>query len=243
LTHRIRRPGFLLLIAVAVLFDGCVALRAPSPPPAEAPPAEAPPAPRAVTPLPMPALPSAPPPTSPLRPAPPAPTRPPPIPPRTVSPADKAFVDGMADYDEGRYERALERFTAAWKERPGHPLVSRAFDDALLELKKSGDLAQTQGKSEDAGKRWMATIRFLGSAPAKDRSYPFSRADVRAQVDRLTAGLTEKALLSYRKGDIPGAIATWKTILAYEPENEEAARSIRTASKQLENLKKIPPAK
>jgi hypothetical protein len=64
---------------------------------------------------------------------------------------------------------------------------------------------------------------------------------VQGQVDRLTAAQMEKGLLNYRKGDIPAAISAWKAILAYDPENEEATRSIRTASTQLENLKKIPP--
>jgi hypothetical protein len=52
----------------------------------------------------------------------------------------------------------------------------------------------------------------------------------------------EKGLLDYRKGDIETAIADWKTILSYDPGNEEAAKAIRTATTQLENLKKLPPA-
>jgi len=66
---------------------------------------------------------------------------------------------------------------------------------------------------------------------------------VQARVDRLTAALTEKALTEYRRGEVPSAIAGWKTILAYDPGHEEAARSLRTASKQLETLKKMPPGK
>jgi tetratricopeptide (TPR) repeat protein len=149
----------------------------------------------------------------------------------------------MAALKEGAYEHALEQFSAAWKEAPGYPGASEKFDEALLALKKTGDAAHTQGKLEEAGKRWMGTLRYLNSPVAKGKTYPFSRTDVQGQVDRLTAGLMEKGLLNYRKGDIPAAIAAWKTVLSYDPENEEAARSIRTASKQLENLKKIPPAK
>ena len=75
------------------------------------------------------------------------------------------------------------------------------------------------------------------------RSYPFTRSEVRAKVDRLTEALTEKALTEYRRGEIPAAIADWKTILAYDPGHEESARSIRTATQQLETLKKLPPGK
>ena len=66
---------------------------------------------------------------------------------------------------------------------------------------------------------------------------------MRAKVDRLNAALTEKALTEYRRGEIPAAIADWKTILTYDPGHEEAARSLQTALKQLETLKKMPPGK
>jgi len=51
------------------------------------------------------------------------------------------------------------------------------------------------------------------------------------------------ALTEYRRGDVPAAIAGWKTILSYDPGHEEAARSLETATKQLETLKKMPPGK
>ncbi len=51
----------------------------------------------------------------------------------------------------------------------------------------------------------------------------------------------EKGLLLYPRGD-PGGNRLLEYDLAYDPENEEAALSIRTASTQLENLKKIPPS-
>ena len=212
---------FLPILLVAALLSGCAAAK-PSPPaapePMPAPPAELPPAP---------------------------PAEPPPAPPKApaVYGADKAFADGMAALQEGGAERALELFFVAWKEKPGHPGVSQEFDGALLALKRNGDAAYAQGRLEDAGKRWMSTLRYMNHPAAKPKGYPFTRADVQGQVDRLTAGLMEKGLLDYRKGNIEAAIADWKTILAYDPGNEEAAKSIRTATTQLENLKKIPPGK
>ena len=156
---------------------------------------------------------------------------------------DKLFAEGMTALQEGGHEQALELFSAAWQEKPGHAGVAREFDGALLALKKNGDAAYTQQKWEDAGKRWMGTLRFITHPAANPRSYPFTRNEVRAKVDALTAALTEKALTEYRRGEIPAAIADWKTILSYDPGNEEAARSLNTASKQLETLKKMPPGK
>ncbi len=230
---RIRlRPPLALLLAVAVAAVSGCAWRQPPPAaetvvPAPVPLKESPPVPAA-----------APPPSAvPSPPRPPSPEAPP-----AVSAADKAYAGGMAALQEGGNERALELFSAALKERPGYPEAAKGFDEALVALKKQGDAANAQGRAEEAGKRWMGTLRHINHPAAKGKTYPFTRAEVQGQVDRLTAAQMEKGLLQYRKGDIPAAIAAWKTILAYDPENEEAARSIRTASTQLENLKKIPAA-
>ena len=163
--------------------------------------------------------------------------------PPAISVADNLFAEGMTALREGRHERALELFSAAWQEKPGHTGVALEFDGALLALEKNGDAAYAQGKWEDAGKRWMGTLRFITHPAANSGGYPFTRSGVRAKVDRLSEALTEKALTEYRRGEVPAAIADWKTILSYDPAHEEAARSLRTASKQLETLKRMPPGK
>ena len=163
--------------------------------------------------------------------------------PPLISVSDRMFAEGMAALEEGGHERALELFSGAWQEKPGHAGVAREFDGVLLALKKNGDAAYAQGKWEAAGKRWMGTLRFITHPAANWRGYPFTRSEVRARVDQLSAALMEKALTEYRRGDVPSAIVDWKTILSYDPSHEEAARSLRTASKQLETLKKMPPGK
>ncbi|MBP2689025.1 MAG: hypothetical protein H6Q83_1212 [Deltaproteobacteria bacterium] len=210
-----------LLALTAFFFHGCAGRTKPIQPTPPEKPITAPPA-------------TAPPPVS----APAAPAKPP-----EISAADKLFSQGMAALAEGEQERALERFSEAWKEKPGHAGVSREFDDALIALKKSGDAALTQGKSEEAGKRWMGTLGYIQHPAANGKAYPFTRNEVKAKVDRLSASLMEKALTEYRRGGVESAIADWKTILSYDPSHEEAARSLRTAVKQLETLKKMPLGK
>jgi thioredoxin-like negative regulator of GroEL len=157
--------------------------------------------------------------------------------------SDKLFADGMAALQEGGCEHALEQFSSAWQEKPGHAGVAREFDGALLSLKNGGDAAYAQGKWETAGKRWMGTLRFITHPAANWRNYPFTRSEVQAKVDHLTSALMKKALTEYRREEVQSAILDWKTILSYNPGHEEASRSLRTASKQLETLKKMPPGK
>lgn len=164
-------------------------------------------------------------------------------PPPAVSHADKAYAGGAAALREGHHEKALELFATAWKENPGHPGVGQDFFLALEGLKKSGDEAAWQGRAEDAGKRWAAALKHLSHPAVKGKVVPFTKADLRGSIDRLSDGLLEKGLVEYRQGNIEKAIAVWRSILAYDPSHEEALKSVRTATTQLENLKKLPAGK
>lgn len=144
---------------------------------------------------------------------------------------------------EANYERALEMFAAAWNESPGHPGVARDFPEALIALKNRGDESFRQGRMEEAGRRWTAALRYISHPAEKSKPPPFSKADLAAGIDRASAALMEKGLVEYRKGDLEAAIASWKSILAFNPAHAEAARSVQTATTQLENLKKITPPK
>jgi tetratricopeptide (TPR) repeat protein len=144
--------------------------------------------------------------------------------------------------EQGKFERALELFTVAWKEKPGHPGVEENFPAALEGLKKNGDAAQRLGRLEEAGKRWTAALAYLSHPALKGRSLSFAKGDLKAGIDKLSSTLMEKGLADYRQGRLESAIATWRQILAYDPSHEEASKSVRTATTQLENLKKIPPA-
>jgi tetratricopeptide (TPR) repeat protein len=144
---------------------------------------------------------------------------------------------------DSNYEAALEMFATAWKESPGHPGVAKDFPEGLISLKKSGDQAMKQGRLEEAGKRWEATIRYMSHPAEKGKTLPFTKTDLRGGIDRLSESLMEKGLVEYRKGNLEAAIAFWRSILAYDPSHAEAAKSVQTASTQLENLKKIGPPK
>ncbi len=161
-----------------------------------------------------------------------------------VSPAEKAYAAGAVCLREGNYERALDLFGQSWKESPDNPVVARDFALAVEGLKKSGDEAARQDLAEEAGKRWTAALRNLGHPAAKGKTFSFSRAELKTSIDHLSTTLMEKGLKEYRMGNLEAAIGIWRSIVAYDPGNAEAAKAIRTASTQLENLKKLaPPAK
>jgi tetratricopeptide (TPR) repeat protein len=112
---------------------------------------------------------------------------------------------------------------------------------ALERIKKNADEALRQGRPEEAGKRYAAALRFLSHPAAREAPLSFSKTDLKEKLDRISSSLMEKGVEQYRQGKIEAAIATWRQILAYEPSHAEAAKSVRTATTQLENLKKLTP--
>jgi len=226
------------LLPLALVVAACGTVPRQVAPPPEAP-VEAKPVPVPAPPKPLPPpkapTPKAPPPgTAAVEPA-PAPS------PGTI--ADNAYAAGSAALEEGRPGRALDLFAEAWKEAPGHPGVGKAFPVALERLKKQGDEAEQQGKPEEAGKAWSTALSYLSHPAARGRTLPFTRSDLQGALDRLTKTLMDKGLVEYREGRFESAISWWRKILAYDPGNEEAAKSVRTATTQLENLRKIAPGK
>lgn len=157
--------------------------------------------------------------------------------------ADNLFVSGAAALEDGRPGRALDLFAEAWKEVPGHPGVGRNFAAALERLKKQGDEAEQTEKPEQAGKAWATALSYLSHPAAKGKPLPFTRSDLKESLERLSKTLMDKGLVEYREGRFESAIGWWQKILAYDPANEEAAKSVRTATTQLETLRKINPKK
>jgi hypothetical protein len=80
-------------------------------------------------------------------------------------------------------------------------------------------------------------MRFLSHPALKAGSPAISKAGLKGSIDKVSGILMEKGLADYRQGRLKEAIATWRQILAYDP----AARSVKTATTQLKNLKKITP--
>lgn len=169
-----------------------------------------------------------------------------PPPPAVLSAGDNSYHEGLAMMKEGRFERALELFAEAWQAIPGHRGVETNFPAALEGARKSGDHALMQGRAREAGKRWAAALKFLSHPAMKGKRPPFSKGGLKEDADRLTDDLLEKGLVAYQEGRLEEAIATWRDILAYDPANEEANKYVKTATTQLETLKKLtapPPAK
>lgn len=162
-------------------------------------------------------------------------------PPAPLTAADNNYLEGVVMLEEGKCRDALDRFAAAWKENPGYPGVEKNVSAALDGLKKKGDEALRQGHPREAAIQYSIALRFFSHPAAQNASVSFTKRTLKQKIDKISAALMEKGLADYRQGKLKEAIATWRQILAYDPSHKEAAKAVKTATTQLENLKKLTP--
>jgi len=70
-------------------------------------------------------------------------------------------------------------------------------------------------------------------------SLSFERKGLSEKIKSCRKILFENGLEQYRSGSLDQAISIWKTILTFDPENQEIKRAVDIATLQLENLQKI----
>ena len=109
--------------------------------------------------------------------------------------------------------------------------ISQRFDKELAKLINRGNAAYDEGNAKAAGELWRSALRNIewGESTGRRVGLRASREDVEARLARLTTEQMEKGNLYFREEKLPEAIAAWEAILAYDPENREAAKAVWTA--------------
>jgi tetratricopeptide (TPR) repeat protein len=138
---------------------------------------------------------------------------------------------------QGDFEKALETYSSAFKKHSDDPALRKSYLDAAEMIE---DTALSAFDHED----FAASGRIYHLL---DRQYPnfqdftgdlsFDRKYLRSRLSECSGRLSEQALAQYRQGNLSAAISLWKSILAFEPENDAAKKAVDTASTQLKSLK------
>jgi len=107
---------------------------------------------------------------------------------------------------------------------------------AASELGEKADAAYTKGEYAEAGKIY-AVIRN-NAKTFKTAAIP-ATPDIQALSQRLVnccTYLNRKGLELYRKGELHKALAAWKSILEFDPDNTEVKKTVETTAEQIKNM-------
>ena len=118
--------------------------------------------------------------------------------------ADDAFETGLALYDQGRYEDAIEHFNRALELDPEHARSYLYLGRSLFHLG-----------------RWLEAISYLRGAYLR-----IPAAEQGEVVGELLDGLLKGALELLQKGNFVNAIALLKEALRLSPESSQAKEDL-----------------
>jgi tetratricopeptide (TPR) repeat protein len=139
---------------------------------------------------------------------------------------------------EGDYLRALDSFKGLPQEVLRRPAQSAALRRIMEELKGLVDKALARKDFVAAGKGYATLWREYSMAQQVSLSLSFSRNDADEGMKHCRTQLTREGLDQYRKGNLKEAIAIWRGLLQFDPDNAEIRKAVDRATEQLKKLQK-----
>jgi len=137
----------------------------------------------------------------------------------------------------GDYQKAIDVYRIALKAYPDDRTLTVEYAKSIEEIRKIGDAALAKEDYSLAGKVYYVLEKNLSSFGGIEKKLSFTGEGLKERIAGCRMVLTKRGLEQYRRGDLTGAIATWKTILVFDPDNTDIKKSIDTASAQLKKLK------
>lgn len=152
--------------------------------------------------------------------------------------ANNISLEARAHISAGAHAKALEAYAEAFHLYPGNRALRNGYVSVCQYLIDLADSAFQKTQFAAAGRIYNSLYR---SSIAKDigAALTFDSDYLLARIRRCSFALNEMGIEKYREGKLDDALAIWKTIILFDPDNEEVKRAISTASIQIKNLKRI----
>ena len=116
--------------------------------------------------------------------------------------------------------------------------VQNGYIKTLESLKDRADQAFERNDFALAGCIYELLLKHISFATPLGRHLSLDREILTKKIRSCKKILFENGLEQYRSGDLSRAISIWKSILAFDPENQEIKRTVDTTILQSKNLEK-----
>jgi tetratricopeptide (TPR) repeat protein len=138
----------------------------------------------------------------------------------------------------GEFRKAIDLCNEISRKHPQDPTVRSRYIRTLESLKEGGDRAFEKSNFALAGYVYGLLLANYSSVSRLNSSLSFNREGLTARIGDCKKILFEEGLEQYRSGNLNQAIFLWKSILVFDPENQEIKRAVDMASLQSKNLQK-----
>jgi tetratricopeptide (TPR) repeat protein len=138
----------------------------------------------------------------------------------------------------GEFPKAIDIYREVYQKYPQDPTVRSGYIKTLESIKSGGDRAFEKRDFALAGYVYGLLIKNYSSVGQLNGSLSFNREGLTARIGNCKKILFENGLKQYRSGNLNQAIFLWKSILVFDPENQEIKKAVDMASLQSKNLQK-----
>ena len=138
----------------------------------------------------------------------------------------------------GKFQRAIDICKEIYPKYPQDPTVRSIYIKTLESIKSSGDRAFERSDFALAGCVYEILLKNFSSVSHLNGSFSFNREGLTEKIRNCKKILFENGLEQYRSGNLNQAISLWKSILAFDPENQEIKKVVDMATLQFKNLQK-----
>jgi tetratricopeptide (TPR) repeat protein len=138
----------------------------------------------------------------------------------------------------GEFRKAIDLCNDTYQKHPQDPTVRSRYIRTLESIKGGGDSAFEKSDFVLAGCVYGLLLKNYSSVGGLNGSLSFKREGLTARIGDCKKILFENGLEQYRSGNLNQAIFLWKSILVFDPENQEIKKAVDMASLQSKNLQK-----
>jgi len=138
----------------------------------------------------------------------------------------------------GEFRKAIDLCKEIYQKYPQDPTVRGGYIKTLESIKSGGDRTFARSDFALAGSVYGMLLKNLSSVSHLNGSFSFTRESLDAKIRDCKKILFDNGLKQYRRGNLNQAISLWKSILAFDPEDQEIKKVVDMASLQVKNLQK-----
>lgn len=136
----------------------------------------------------------------------------------------------------GYIQKGIELYKGLHQQEPQDQTLRRDYVALLESIKSHGDIAYEKNDLLLAGCTYRILWNNFSSFNSVRSSLSFNRDLLNINLKKCQKKLFENGLEQYRMGDLNMAISIWRSILTFDPENQEVKRALNTAIQQSKNL-------
>jgi tetratricopeptide (TPR) repeat protein len=138
----------------------------------------------------------------------------------------------------GEFRKAIDLCKEIYQKYPQDSTVRSGYIRTLESIKGGGDRAFEKSDFALAGCVYGLLLKNYSSVGGLNGSLSFKREGLTARIRDCKKILFENGLDQYRSGNLNQAISLWRSILVFDPENQEIKKAVDMASLQSKNLQK-----